>query len=138
MGPVKDRGKMYRRYCGFIGAVTDFEMHPTQKWIASVGLGRTLVMHHMKVPRLPMWRKYLKQKLTSVLYCSLKCHEWIRYEPKPEKTKKEKSKAERDAFFEKWRLKKKLKKERLKEQKRIKEERKDEPGFDSDGDPIEG
>ena len=61
--PVKERGKMYRRYCGFIGAVTDFEMHPTNPWIASVGLGRTLVLHHMKVPRLPMWKKYLKQKV---------------------------------------------------------------------------
>ena len=76
-----------------------------------------------------------------MLYCSLKCHEWIKYEPKkPKEKRKEKfhSKAEKDAFFEKWRAAKRKKKERLKEEARIKEERKGEPGFDSDGDPIEG
>ena len=55
----------YRRYRGFIGAVMDFEMHPTYRLIASVGLGRTVVLHRMKQPGIPLWRKYLKQKVCS-------------------------------------------------------------------------
>ena len=59
----------YRRYRGFIGAVMDFEMHPTYRLIASVGLGRTVVLHRMKQPGISLWRKYLKQKVCWILPC---------------------------------------------------------------------
>eukprot|EP00485_Elphidium_margaritaceum_P010753 CAMPEP_0202687886 /NCGR_PEP_ID=MMETSP1385-20130828/3454_1 /ASSEMBLY_ACC=CAM_ASM_000861 /TAXON_ID=933848 /ORGANISM="Elphidium margaritaceum" /LENGTH=617 /DNA_ID=CAMNT_0049342739 /DNA_START=901 /DNA_END=2754 /DNA_ORIENTATION=- len=65
---AKDRGYVYRRYRGFVGAIKDFAIHPTRNLLASVGLGRYAVIHRFNHPHLPLMRLYLKQKLTAVLF----------------------------------------------------------------------
>eukprot|EP01083_Nonionella_stella_P026776 73727_1 len=66
--PAKERGYVYRRYRGFVGAIKDFDVHPTRNLLASVCLGRYVVVHRFNQPHLPLFKTYLKQKLTSVLF----------------------------------------------------------------------
>eukprot|EP01084_Bolivina_argentea_P301259 519670_1 len=66
--PVKERGYAFRRFRGFIGAIKDFDIHPTRNLLASVGLGRYAVVHRFNAPHLPLMRVYLKQKLNAVLF----------------------------------------------------------------------
>jgi len=134
--PIIDRGGMYRRYCGFVGAVTDFEMHPTRDLIASVGLGRKVVLHDVKTPRLPHWRYYLKQKLTACLFSTIYELQYTKTWLKKQNYKFERRKAKRKLQDRKQRQRRRELKERQKA--RIKAERKGEAGYTPDGDRLDG
>ena len=82
----KFRGYVYRRYRGFVGGINDFAVHPTRNLVASVGLGRYVVVHRFNQPHLPMFRTYLKQKLNAVLFGE----KWdTKYMPEEEEKTKE-------------------------------------------------
>lgn len=73
--PSKERGFSYRRYRGFVGSLRDFDLHPNYKsgkncLVATVGLGRHLTIHKLNMPRLPLVKIYLKQKLNCCLFSS--------------------------------------------------------------------
>lgn len=66
--PSRERGYVYRRYRGFVGAIRDFDIHPTRNLLATVGLGRYVVVHRLNQPHLPLFKTYCKQKLNAVLF----------------------------------------------------------------------
>lgn len=91
--PAKERGYVYRRYRGFVGAIRDFDIHPTRNLLASVGLGRYVVVHRFNQPHLPLFRTYLKQKLNAVLFGITYDTKYLPQQEEEEEKKEEEEKA---------------------------------------------
>ena len=93
------RGKMYRRYRGFVGSIRDFDLHPTKNLLGSVGLGRYAVIHRINQPNLPLMKVYLKQKLNTVLFSRLWEDIYETDEMKEERLRKEQELAHINEFL---------------------------------------
>eukprot|EP01138_Halocafeteria_seosinensis_P014402 gb/GECG01014703.1/.p1 GENE.gb/GECG01014703.1/~~gb/GECG01014703.1/.p1 ORF type:complete len:616 (+),score=84.64 gb/GECG01014703.1/:1-1848(+) len=61
--------KLLCSYKGHAGSIRDLALHPRLPLVASVGLGRSLFVHHTETRTL-VKRVYMKQKITSVLFTS--------------------------------------------------------------------
>jgi len=95
--PAKIRGLTYRRFRGFVGAIRDFDIHPTRNLLASVGLGRYAVVHRFNAPHLPLLRLYLKQKLNAVLFNDTRETEYL---PEEKEQSEERPEEPVDAFLD--------------------------------------
>jgi ribosome biogenesis protein NSA1 len=58
------------RYIGPAGSITDVECHPVLPFVGAVSLDRSLHVYHIDIQREPIYKAYLKQRLTCMAFGS--------------------------------------------------------------------